>query len=433
MFYVFVESRNPTPETPLILWLTGGPGCSGELPLLVEQGPYELEGFNVSTGAGGDVLVRRRRYSWDRQFHLLYLDQPVGTGFSYSTDPHDKAHNERDVSRDVLDFLRQFYAARPGLANISLFLGGESYAGHYIPPLASAILRANARRDSSSLRIPLRGVAIVNGYFDPGVQYSSMADYVYSNGLISTQLRASINRWMPLCRGAARLCGVSRWGWACKAAAWTCDALSFQRLTRALPHTNWADIRMVCDPASRPLGTPCYYNFSAIHRYWNRPDVQAEVGVPAAANITWVGCKDADMSADFLADIGSSFSWMLPPLMDAGVRVLLIHGDKDIVCNWLGAERMLDGLRWARAAEWRDVKPVNLTVAGAVAGSVRQLGPLAFVRLYDAGHIAVMDQPGAAMALMRRFAAGQPLAQQEEPESGIQAGGEGRETAAARR
>lgn len=42
--------------------------------------------------------------------------------------------------------------------------------GHYIPPLASAILRANARRDSSSLRIPLRGVAIVNGYFDPGVQ-----------------------------------------------------------------------------------------------------------------------------------------------------------------------------------------------------------------------------------------------------------------------
>lgn len=59
----------------------------------------------------------------------------------------------------------------------------------------------------------------------------------------------------------------------------TCDALSFQRLTRALPHTNWADIRMVCDPASRPLGTPCYYNFSAIHRYWNRPDVQVDGGL----------------------------------------------------------------------------------------------------------------------------------------------------------
>lgn len=158
------QHKNKHPHAPVILatpFPTGGPGCSGELPLLVEQGPYELEGFNVSTGAGGDVLVRRRRYSWDRQFHLLYLDQPVGTGFSYSTvgrvgesarvraacvcvfvvravsvdsvcgvdrhptcqrslaatchvqhaqDPHDKAHNERDVSRDVLDFLRQFYA-----------------------------------------------------------------------------------------------------------------------------------------------------------------------------------------------------------------------------------------------------------------------------------------------------------------------------------
>ncbi|KAG2444859.1 hypothetical protein HXX76_001600 [Chlamydomonas incerta] len=71
--------------------------------------------------------------------------------------------------------------------------------------------------------------------------------------------------------------------------------------------------------------------------------------------------------------------------------------------------RMLDALRWVRAAEWRGVTPVNLTVSGAAAGTVRQLGPLAF-RLYDAGHIAVMDQPGAAMALMRRFAAGRALA-----------------------
>lgn len=41
-----------------------------------------------------------------------------------------------------------------------------------------------------------------------------------AHALLVLQLRASINRWMPLCRGAARLCGVSRWGWACKAAAW---------------------------------------------------------------------------------------------------------------------------------------------------------------------------------------------------------------------
>ncbi|KAG2448574.1 hypothetical protein HYH02_006465 [Chlamydomonas schloesseri] len=414
MFYIFVEAQTPTPEAPLLLWLEGGPGCSGALPFLVEQGPYRLAGLNVSTGAGGDTLVRRRRYSWDAAFHLLYVDQPLGTGFSYSSDPRDKAHNERDVSRDLLDFLHQFYAARPALANAPLFLGGESYAGHYIPPLAAAILRANAHGAAPppppQQRIRLQGIAVGNGYFDPGVQYSSMADYAYDNGLISAQLRDNINLFTPLCRGAARLCGLSRWDWVCKATAWACDALSFQRLTRALPNINWADIRITCAPGSRPPGVPCFYNFSAVGRYWNRPDVQAEVGVPASANITWVGCKDAEMSADFLADIGRSFSWMLPRLMDAGVRVLLYHGDKDIVCNWMGAERMLDGMRWARAAEWRDVVPVNLTVAGAAAGTVRQLGPLAFARLYEAGHIAVMDQPGAVMAIMRRFAADRPLA-----------------------
>jgi hypothetical protein len=38
--------------------------------------------------------------------NLLYVDQPTGTGFSYSTDNRDIRHDEDGVSNDLYDFLQ---------------------------------------------------------------------------------------------------------------------------------------------------------------------------------------------------------------------------------------------------------------------------------------------------------------------------------------
>lgn len=38
--------------------------------------------------------------------NLLYVDQPTGTGFSYSSDRRDIRHNENGVSDDLYDFLQ---------------------------------------------------------------------------------------------------------------------------------------------------------------------------------------------------------------------------------------------------------------------------------------------------------------------------------------
>ena len=38
--------------------------------------------------------------------NLLYVDQPIGTGFSYSSDLRDIRHNEEAISNDLFDFLQ---------------------------------------------------------------------------------------------------------------------------------------------------------------------------------------------------------------------------------------------------------------------------------------------------------------------------------------
>lgn len=72
MFYWLFPSRKNPDSDPLLIWLTGGPGCSSELAVFKENGPMRLEkGIPVKN----DI-------SWNNEANLLFLDNPIGTGYS---------------------------------------------------------------------------------------------------------------------------------------------------------------------------------------------------------------------------------------------------------------------------------------------------------------------------------------------------------------
>ena len=91
-FYWMFESRRAPSSDPLLLWLTGGPGCSSELALFAENGPCKVN------KVGDDATLNPN--SWNTQANLLYIDQPPGTGFS--TGKYD--NNETQVAEDTLSF-----------------------------------------------------------------------------------------------------------------------------------------------------------------------------------------------------------------------------------------------------------------------------------------------------------------------------------------
>ncbi len=94
-FYWFFEpaTQHTTSDTPLILWLTGGPGCSSELALFFENGPYTVN----SAGTG----LTPNQYGWNANSYLLYVDQPGGTGFSTVKNPKGYVTNEAQVASDM--------------------------------------------------------------------------------------------------------------------------------------------------------------------------------------------------------------------------------------------------------------------------------------------------------------------------------------------
>ncbi|CAD6269260.1 unnamed protein product [Miscanthus lutarioriparius] len=104
LFYYFVESERSPRTDPLLLWLTGGPRCSVLSALAFQIGPLK---FVVEPYDGTLPRLVYNPYSWTQMASILFLDSPVGSGFSYAHDP--KAYEVGDISssRQVLTFLRK--------------------------------------------------------------------------------------------------------------------------------------------------------------------------------------------------------------------------------------------------------------------------------------------------------------------------------------
>ncbi|MEW5315793.1 MAG: hypothetical protein WDW38_007198 [Sanguina aurantia] len=380
MFYFYFQARNPTPETPVVLWMTGGPGCSSELAVFYENGPYTIN---------ADMTLTENKFGWDVNSHMIFIDQPIGTGFSYSEDERDRVFDEKTVGDDMLDFLQEFFAVHPEIADNDFFVTGESYAGHYVPTVAHRIWAAN--RDGEGRSIALAGIAIGNGLTDPAIQYGAYGPFALQNKLISQSVHDGMQFLYPLCRWGANLCTSTGWDWVCGIALTYCQATTFGTVLALNPGINVYDITKQCE------GALCY-DFTLADQYLNSKAVRAQLHV----NRTWEGCS-MDVNADFFSDISRAYDGLLPEMLADGIRVLIYAGERDLICNWLGNLRWVDSLAWDGAAEWALTSEEPWQSDGKVAGSVRSSGPLTFLKVARAGHMVPMDQPQAALDMISTF------------------------------
>ena len=127
MWFWFFEARDKPSTAPLALWLNGGPGCSSMIGLFQENGPCT---FNNAPGSA-PVL---NPHSWNNFANMLYVDQPIGTGFSFGT---DSATSTVTAAPFVWKLLQAFYTQFPSYENRNFGLFTESYGGHYGPEFAS--------------------------------------------------------------------------------------------------------------------------------------------------------------------------------------------------------------------------------------------------------------------------------------------------------
>jgi cathepsin A (carboxypeptidase C) len=374
MFYWLIKSRNDPAEDPLVLWLTGGPGCSSELALFYENGPWTIN---------DDGSLKTNEYSWNAISNLLYIDQPLGTGFSKTNKPDHYARDEEMVAETFYDFFLLFLEKFPEYKGRPFYITGESYAGHYIPAITAYLVQ------KSNPEINLISSAIGNGWVDPIAQYPMYAKFSYENELIGAVQHTILQGGYWLCQ---QIIKTHLWFIALEA----CQLCTTTILGFPLkPRFNVYDIREPCEH-----GSLCY-DFTNLDTLIAREDVREAIGV---GNRGWEQCNQV-VHTFMLGDWMNNFEPSVKLALDAGVDILVYSGDKDFICNWRGGEAWTNEIGWSGQEMFRSANYEKWLVDDVPAGEFKQHGNFTFLKVYDAGHMVPMDQPKVALEMLRKFIA----------------------------
>lgn len=143
------------------------------------------------------------------------------------------------------------------------------------------------------------------------------------------------------------------------------------------------------------IGQLCY-DFDHITKFMNQDSIKEALGVP----------KDIDYEI-CNSEVGNhmrKFDWRMnaaPKLVDLlnnDVKVMLYHGDLDMICNWVGGQMAIDGVEWYGQNEFKKETFQNIGF-----GLERKFRSLKFIKFSNAGHMVPMDQPKSALKMMMDF------------------------------
>ncbi|KAJ2982183.1 hypothetical protein NQ176_g1553 [Zarea fungicola] len=382
LFYWLFESRNDPANDPVVLWLSGGPGCSSMTGLFFELGPAKIT---------SNIKVVNNPYSWNNNATVLFLDQPVNTGYSYGED----VDTTLAASKDIYALLKLFFQQFPQYAKQDFHIAGESYAGHYIPDDAAEIL-------SHSSGINLKSVLIGNGLTDVYNQYPQYPEMACGKGgwpaTVNQTTCQQMRNAIPRCQTAIKQCYTTQDSQDCTSAFSVCSDVSdpyYQNNT-----TNPYDVRKPCEPS---IGGLCYTGTDYIQTYLNQKSVMKALNVEVDS---FENCND-QVGNEFY-EIGDEMLPVhlnVPVVLAKNVSVLVYAGDADYVGNWLGQHAWTNALQWPGQNDFKAAKSKSIVACtgGAAYGTIQNAKGLAFARIFGAGHLVPMDKPVAILDLVNRW------------------------------
>lgn len=375
------------PSDKLVIWFNGGPGCSSMDGALMEIGPFRPEGDRLEYNEG----------TWYKAADLLFVDQPPGTGFAFTDKNYDTELTQ--ASEHIIEFLKSYLEAFPSDTHRKVYIAGESYAGQYIPYFADAILRE--KKENPEFHLNLQGLLIGNGWVEPDIQSLSYVPFARENNLINdtNPMMGRLLRQHERCQNAVNDADNKAFEKA------QCNKVLdvLLRVTRVDAEKNSkATCYNVYDYRKQDIYPACGSNWPEIlpstDTYLNREDVQKSLNLIHKKK--WEECNEV-ASVHFAPKTSVKSFEILPGLLSQ-VPVMLFNGDKDIICNYLGTEMMIDQMDIGDGQEGfsNNSDTISWMNGGKQVGSIRSEMNLTYVRVFNSSHMVPYDLPSVSRGLL---------------------------------
>ncbi|OKL63264.1 Serine-type carboxypeptidase F [Talaromyces atroroseus] len=384
LFFVFQPTIGE-PVDEVTIWLNGGPGCSSLEGFLQENGRFVWQ--------PGTYLPVENPYSWVNLTNVLWVDQPVGTGFSTGI---PTATNEEDVARDFIKFFKNFEDLF-GIKNFKIYITGESYAGRYVPYISSAMIDQN-----NTEYYDLSGALV----YDPVIgSYDVVQEEVPVYPLI-----AQNNAMLDL--DAEQLAALEEMHVACGYDKYieqyltfpasglqpdiqyneSCDVFdaAMDYVLAKNPCWNIYNIDSVCPLQWDVLGFPgsLEYTPPGSTIYFQREDVVKALHAPTG--VTWTECSDESVFVGSGDTSPDPIQGALPKVIEHTNRVLVGNGDYDFIIQTNGTLLSIQNMTWNGQLGFseRPSKPINITIPD-----------LMYAEIFDENYMGGLDGPQGVMGV----------------------------------
>ncbi|CAJ2655765.1 unnamed protein product [Trifolium pratense] len=365
VFYYFIKSENNPKKDPLMLWLTGGPGCSSFSGLVHEIGPIEFENKEYD---GSVPSLVSRPHSWTKLCSIIFVDLPFGTGFSYAKNL--TAHrSDWKLVHHAHQFLRKWLIDHTEFLSNEFYIGGDSYSGILVPVILQEI----------------SNVGLISDELYASLQKNCKGEYIDVDSRNELCLRdlqsydeclSRINEFNILDR--------------------FCEDDS-HLLRRSL-------IRELKKSSNSHLVVPelsCgSYSFYLTTKWANDERVRKALHIREGTIGKWERCNKTDYEYEIFGSVEFHAN-----LSKKGYRSLIYSGDHDIVVPFMSTQAWIRALNYSIVDDWRP-----WFVNGQVGGYTRTYSnQMTFATVKGAGHIAPKYTPEQCFAMFTKWISKLPL------------------------
>ncbi|GAB1217049.1 hypothetical protein ATERTT37_006271 [Aspergillus terreus] len=452
LFFWYFESQLDPATSPLSIWLQGGPGGSSMFGAFTENGPCAVNDDSQST--------YRNEHAWTKHANMLYIDQPVQTGFSYdiatngtldllsgnvipgsdAQGPFNRtgtfssqrltstANTTANAARHLWNFaqvwLQEFDVYKEQSKNDRVSIWTESYGGRYGPGFAAYFHQQNERIASTHgtfAPINLDTLGVINGCIDLRTQETADPDYAYKGNTFGvTAINES--QWHDAINAYEKPYGCRDQIDNCLDLAAENDPYMYGNHT--LVNEACFDTSTYCQAevegayiftSKRGFYDIGHCNLDPFPAnyfigYLAKAEVQQALGVPVNFTLlsNTVG-KAFNLTGDYPRRDTMGYLGDIAYLLEHNVQVALLYGDRDYACNWIGGERASLNVQYDSSAAFQAAGYANITHGSDIWGQVCQHGNYSFSRIYQSGHMIPSYQPEAALEIFRRVMSGKDV------------------------
>ncbi|XP_078455979.1 retinoid-inducible serine carboxypeptidase [Lampetra planeri] len=392
MFWWLYPSKKASVQ-PLVLWLQGGPGASGTgFGNFEEIGPL-------------DVNLQPRKTTWLAAASLLFVDNPVGTGYSYVTYQDAYAHNISTVATDMRVLLAGFFAEAKEFQTVPFYIFSESYGGKMAAAISLELLKAINNKE---ITCAFKGVALGDSWISPLDSVLTWGPYLHATSLLDKpglKLVMEAANAVKEAYDAGQYANATRlWSLAEDVISSYTNGVNFYNILTQDSTNHYVDTSAT-KPRKKPLAKLYqthvgHLQQAALSQLMNGAIRKKLEIIPE--DVRWGGQSEdvfTNMAADFMKPVID----MVDELLSSGVKVTVYNGQLDLIVDTLGQESWVQKMKWPGLDAFNELKwsPLSLVSSDNVAYH-KSYGNFTFYWILKAGHMVPLDQGDTALELLRR-------------------------------